>query len=444
VGDTAALPGSQDVAVDVFIRHDQPVHAFSLALRFREDALSFSRLDLDSPDIITGQIGYEYSRTIVDNEEGYLVVAVLLDYESPYDFRALPPSPDEDQLVARLIFDVHSEAVPGVYPVQPRSGIGDPPVDNVLSVAGTSVLPELQPGNFRVVNPNQLRILDSQALPGGRAVVYVEAEHLDPIGGYTVVIRYPSDVLTIDTDPLDDPQNEDPFEFVEEDICKWPITFCGMNLEDYLGTDGPGKYPVESFTTWAVPDYNYGSVVPGTGSGRVFAAAIFDMVPPNRQQTLPAGKQRILKIIFNVSGTVTVGEEIPLTLVNETGDPPLDNIFLLPVPDEPVKSVRPDLFHGKVTIVEGFRRGFINPTDNRADLADVIYLLGYLFADKPAPPCMKAADTNDDGKLDIADAILLLGYFFRGDVKPAEPFESCGGDPTPDNLTCDTPVGCLP
>ncbi len=46
------------------------------------------------------------------------------------------------------------------------------------------------------------------------------------------------------------------------------------------------------------------------------------------------------------------------------------------------------------------------------DIADAIALLGYLFAQKAAPLCAKAADANDDDALNIADAITILGYLF--------------------------------
>ncbi len=48
------------------------------------------------------------------------------------------------------------------------------------------------------------------------------------------------------------------------------------------------------------------------------------------------------------------------------------------------------------------------------DIADAIALLGYLFAQKAAPLCAKAADANDDDALNIADAITILGYLFGG------------------------------
>ncbi len=80
-----------------------------------------------------------------------------------------------------------------------------------------------------------------------------------------------------------------------------------------------------------------------------------------------------------------------------------------------------------------FKRGMINP-DEKIDIADAIFLLGYLFAQKTPPSCPDAADANDDGKLDIADAIRTLGHLFAATGPLPLPFGTCGTDPTPDVL----------
>ncbi|HVR72838.1 MAG TPA: hypothetical protein VMT52_00830, partial [Planctomycetota bacterium] len=53
--------------------------------------------------------------------------------------------------------------------------------------------------------------------------------------------------------------------------------------------------------------------------------------------------------------------------------------------------------------------------------------------------CADSADSNDDGRVDIADAVALLGYLFRGGPEPPAPgADSCGPDPTQDELiSCD-------
>jgi len=82
-----------------------------------------------------------------------------------------------------------------------------------------------------------------------------------------------------------------------------------------------------------------------------------------------------------------------------------------------------------------FLRGDADASGER-DITDAIATLDHLFAGGPAPPCPDAEDANDDGSLDLSDAVSLLGYLFLAGEKPPPPFESCGPDPTPDDLGC--------
>jgi len=80
-----------------------------------------------------------------------------------------------------------------------------------------------------------------------------------------------------------------------------------------------------------------------------------------------------------------------------------------------------------------FKRGMAN-ADNKIDISDAVFLLGYLFAGKTPPSCPDAADANDDGKIDISDPVKILGHLFAGAGPLPPPFSECGVDPTPDTL----------
>ena len=90
---------------------------------------------------------------------------------------------------------------------------------------------------------------------------------------------------------------------------------------------------------------------------------------------------------------------------------------------------------GRVTVIapEFFLRGDCN-SDNKANLADAVYILKYLFNRGQTPDVMDSADSNDDGKIDLADAIYILSYQFSGGPAPKPPFPDPGYDMTPDNL----------
>jgi len=66
--------------------------------------------------------------------------------------------------------------------------------------------------------------------------------------------------------------------------------------------------------------------------------------------------------------------------------------------------------------------GDIDYNGGGPDIADLVYLVSFMFEGGPEPPCFEAADTNGDGNpvLDITDLLALVEYMFLG------------GDPLPE------------
>lgn len=93
------------------------------------------------------------------------------------------------------------------------------------------------------------------------------------------------------------------------------------------------------------------------------------------------------------------------------------------------------------SIVEEFTRGDCNQNAS-LDISDPVGLLGDLFRGGTPSTCDKACDANDDGARDIGDVVFLLSFLFDGGVHPTDPFDSCGSDPTPDPLTCQSFAAC--
>ncbi len=56
--------------------------------------------------------------------------------------------------------------------------------------------------------------------------------------------------------------------------------------------------------------------------------------------------------------------------------------------------------------------------DSLADIADVVFLLNYLFKEGPGPCVPEAADANGDGMIDVRDIIYMLNYLFKGGPPP--------------------------
>jgi len=127
----------------------------------------------------------------------------------------------------------------------------------------------------------------------------------------------------------------------------------------------------------------------------------------------------------------------------EVGYPsPTNNYTTMYDPDEIFRIVRicdrGDLEITFVPIL--FKRGDANG-DERVDISDAITLLKFLFINGGEPPCLDAADAEDNGFLNITDVLVILNDFFRDGTGIPDPGPfSCGTDPTPDQLDCE--VGC--
>ncbi len=88
-----------------------------------------------------------------------------------------------------------------------------------------------------------------------------------------------------------------------------------------------------------------------------------------------------------------------------------------------------------------FRRGYVNE-DLNFNLADPVRLLSWLFTGGDEPPCLKAADADDNGTVNLGDPIYMLMHLFVSGDPPAVPFAECGPDPSEDNLDCKEGPGC--
>jgi len=58
-------------------------------------------------------------------------------------------------------------------------------------------------------------------------------------------------------------------------------------------------------------------------------------------------------------------------------------------------------------------------SDGILDLADVIYLINYLYRGGPVPCPMEAGDVTSDGVVDVGDVVFLINYLYRGGSPPA-------------------------
>ncbi len=52
------------------------------------------------------------------------------------------------------------------------------------------------------------------------------------------------------------------------------------------------------------------------------------------------------------------------------------------------------------------------------DIADVVYLVNYIFASGPAPDPIESADVNCTGSVDISDVVYMVNYIFAAGPAP--------------------------
>ena len=84
-----------------------------------------------------------------------------------------------------------------------------------------------------------------------------------------------------------------------------------------------------------------------------------------------------------------------------------------------------------------FVRGDVN-CDGAVDSLDLLFLQNCISICQSLPPCLEAADVNDDGLLfSVSDLTYLARHLESGEPLPP-PFPNCGTDPTPDGLPCST------
>ena len=166
------------------------------------------------------------------------------------------------------------------------------------------------------------------------------------------------------------------------------------------------------------------------GDGKeLIVGILLDTSPPFNLQTLPATGASVVEIcrieavILNFA---IAGSNLALNFVNGVngrGDSPVNNVCIT---DQIVTNNTILFHHGQIWVRENasFSRGDCND-DGQLNIADVIFLAGYLFTNGAPPHCIEACDSNGDGTIDIADAISISAYLFQGGMAPAAPFPNC-------------------
>jgi len=143
VADVRVYPGLEAVYIPVEVTHDVPVQAIQVAATFDPGFIEVTGVDflltnlrLLSPELLAFNISN-------DPERPYVTSGIIFDIEPPYDGRTLPPG--ENQRLLNIIADISPLApVEGSTVVRLANGVGEPPLENILTVNSMTVLPRLE------------------------------------------------------------------------------------------------------------------------------------------------------------------------------------------------------------------------------------------------------------------------------------------------------------
>ncbi len=263
-----------------------------------------------------------------------------------------------------------------------------------------------------------LDVGEVEAAPGEEVWVPIYLTNLVPVEAVQLVIKYPTDTFT-----------------VAEGGTNGAMDFSGTAYEVLSGDVDP----------------HYESVHAPEGTDYFLVGAMWsftvDMPIP------PGDDQLLVRIKGTVSEDATPGEIIDL---EPTNGPNNEGVGMHRLRNEITSrgesryvAFYPKTLKGFIEVKDNpttldFLRGDAN-ANNNMDIADPIFILMFLFADGPAPPCPDAADVDDSGDFDLADPIMALNYLFvTGGLTPEMPptINTCAQDKTPDELGPCHYTGC--
>lgn len=392
--DSQARQGDTGLAALLRITNTQPLEGYSVTIGYEPAAVLPKEINLEgtitNPDLV------EFTDFQIHEDDPAISYVVIVDFFPPLEGNVLPAS--ENQLLFRLIYDVLADAPLGEATFDFPTEVGTPPILTKLVVAGGTVTPELLPGKLTIFEPNDppsssvnlIELTSTDVAPGEEGQVIALARSEEDLSAYTILFTF---------DPA-------------------AIEVLALDL---VGSDAEGV--------------GAELVIPQINTGNAVITVLLDFVPPFARQVIPAGEDvHLCTIRFRAIENTAPGV-YPLTLENNIGDPPLNNIFVFDG-----QSIFPDLLSGEVHIGNDLEPTFVRGDFNGSsvvDLSDPIALVAHLFQGGEAPPCADAADFDDNGRVELTDAIFGIDHLFKGGPAPPDPFPEAGVDPTPDDLDCD-------
>lgn len=145
VENVRAYPGQRGLNVPVVVTHEAPAQGVTIAAAYDPSMITIRGIGFRQTNI-EGLEPELFAVTISDDPENpFFVAGILFDISPPYEDKVLPPG--RDQRIAGILVDVSPGAGTGTSTrIELRNGVGNPPLNNIFTVDGFTVMPVLGDG----------------------------------------------------------------------------------------------------------------------------------------------------------------------------------------------------------------------------------------------------------------------------------------------------------
>ncbi len=154
---TSTTPGST-ATVLVLLTHDTNVQGFQTAMTWDNTILTLDIIDVTGMNILALLLpsGIEFYTTTANPAlspgVGWGAAAAIFDFSPPFSGQLLPPGNQQSLVFYRFFTVANPLLIGSSTAVTLQNNLGSPPLFNVITVGGSSVLPTLLPGAINFVD----------------------------------------------------------------------------------------------------------------------------------------------------------------------------------------------------------------------------------------------------------------------------------------------------
>ena len=168
VSNASTTPGAS-VSLQISLTNESDIQGFQTALTWDNAILTLTEANFTGMDIETALAPYtiEFFTTTSDPAltptMGWGATAGIFDFSPPFESQVLPPGTDQTVVYYRFSTNSNPILIGTSPPLSLQNGLGSPPLFNVITVAGSSVLPDLVDGAVTFIDAPLFKRGDSNA-----------------------------------------------------------------------------------------------------------------------------------------------------------------------------------------------------------------------------------------------------------------------------------------